>query len=63
MAVRLKYAGIDSNNIKSVENIDEAVKLSLLSLKNNEKIYILPTYTALLSLQKVLRKYKQTNSI
>lgn len=54
MAVRLKYAGIDHNKIKIIENIKNAVNFSLLNLQNNEKLYILPTYTALLELQKIL---------
>lgn len=57
MAVRLKYAGVDSNNIKPVENIKKALSYSLSSLKENEKLYILPTYTALLQLQSILKKF------
>jgi len=57
MAVRLKYAGIDQNNLKIIENMDNAIKHSLLNLQANERLYILPTYTALLQLQKILTKY------
>jgi UDP-N-acetylmuramyl tripeptide synthase len=57
MAVRLKYAGINQNNLKIIDNISNAVKYSLLSLQANEKLYILPTYTALLQLQKILKNY------
>ncbi|MFH0703117.1 MAG: Mur ligase family protein [bacterium] len=56
MAVRLKYVDIDQNNIKVIENIKKAVDFSLLNLRVDEKLYILPTYTALLQLQKVLKR-------
>ncbi len=52
MAVRLKYAGISSENIYIEENIKKAVKHCINNLKDDEKLYILPTYTALLYLQK-----------
>lgn len=54
MAVRLKYAGIDKNNLKIIDNINNAVKYSLANVNEGEKLYILPTYTALLQLQKIL---------
>jgi len=54
MAVRLKYAGIDKDNLKIIDNINDAVKYSLANVHENEKLYILPTYTALLQLQKIL---------
>lgn len=57
MAVRLKYAGIKDDNIIIIEDIEKALKKSLLNVQNNEKLYILPTYTALLSLQKIQRKF------
>lgn len=58
MATRLKYAGISPNNIKVIENIDSAIAYSLSKVKNDEKLYILPTYTALLQMQKIVKKYK-----
>jgi len=57
MAVRLKYAGIKSENIIIIENIKKALEKSLSSIKEEEKLYILPTYTALLDLQKIQRKF------
>ena len=48
MAVRLKYAGID--NVKVIQNIDEAVKFVSKKDADNSNITILPTYTALLHL-------------
>lgn len=49
MALRLKYAGVD--NIKVIENIDKAVEYIGRSADNN--ITILPTYTALLKINKI----------
>lgn len=57
MAVRLKYAGIKSENIIIIENIKKALEKTLSDTQNNEKLYILPTYTALLQLQKIQRKF------
>ena len=55
MAVRLKYAGIKPDNIKIIENIKKSLSFSLSELQNNEKLYILPTYTALLQLQGIIK--------
>lgn len=52
MAVRLKYAGVDSSKIKIIPEIDAAIEHLLSSLDINEKITILPTYTALLKMQR-----------
>lgn len=52
MAVRLKYAGVDSTLISVIPRIDDAVEHLLNTLDINEKITILPTYTALLKMQK-----------
>lgn len=52
MAVRLKYAGIDTSKIVVIPDIDNAIEHLLTSLDINEKITILPTYTALLKMQK-----------
>ena len=51
MALRLKYAGVDANNIKVIGNIKKAVDYVGNSADNN--ITILPTYTALLKLNKM----------
>lgn len=57
MAVRLKYAGIPAENIKVVEDIKAALDYSVNNTEKDEKLYVLPTYTALLSLQPILKKY------
>ncbi len=59
MAVRLKYAGIEPCNITVEEKIEKALEISLNMLANDEKLYILPTYTALLKLDKILRRYRK----
>jgi UDP-N-acetylmuramyl tripeptide synthase len=57
IAARLKYAGIQSENIIIIENIKKALEKSLSAVKEEEKLYILPTYTALLDLQKIQRDF------
>ena len=51
MALRLKYAGVGVNNIKVIGDIEKAVEYVGQSADNN--ITILPTYTALLKLNKI----------
>ena len=51
MALRLKYAGVGVNNIKVIGDIEKAVDYIGKSADNN--ITILPTYTALLKLDKM----------
>ena len=52
MALRLKYANINSSQIKVHENVITAINQSLASIKQGETLYILPTYTVLLELQR-----------
>ena len=51
MALRLKYAGIKDSRIKTIPNIKQAVEYTGKNAKNS--ITILPTYTALLKLNKI----------
>lgn len=53
MAVRLKYAGLPEEKIVVEENIKKAVEIASKSDNIEEKITILPTYTALLKLNKM----------
>lgn len=53
MAVRLKYAGISTDKIKVEENIKTAIETVSQTAQSDEKITILPTYTALLKLNKM----------
>lgn len=52
MAVRLKYGNIDSGLIKINEKIYDSINSAIESTSNDEILYILPTYTALLEMQK-----------
>ena len=54
MALRLKYSGVSEARIRIVEDLEEAFDKVVKEI--NGKIFILPTYTALLSLQKILVK-------
>lgn len=51
MAVRLKYAGVDPSKIIVIPKIRHSMEYLLDKLDINEKITILPTYTALLKMQ------------
>src|SRR3989338_1985350 len=54
MALRLKYAGFDAQSIVIEPSLEYALKQARKGLKGT--LYILPTYTAMLSLQKILTK-------
>ena len=54
MAVRLKYAGIDSNKIIVQPDPQKALREARTDLKG--RLFILPTYTAMLELQSILVK-------
>lgn len=58
MAVRMKYAGFDSSRIEIKKDIKQAVCDSVASIQENEQLLIMPTYTALLEMQKFLKKNK-----
>lgn len=55
MAVRMKYAGFDTNKIVIKREIQEAFNYALDGVKDNEQLLIMPTYTALLEMQKFLK--------
>lgn len=57
MAVRLKYAGIEPSKIVVIPKIRHSMEHLLNSLDINEKITILPTYTALLKMQTLRHKF------
>lgn len=54
LAVRLKYAGVDPEFITQEKDLKKALEGSLEGL--NGRLFILPTYTALLELQRILTK-------
>jgi len=56
MAVRLKYAGIPTNKIVIEPNIEKSIEYILANSANSDKITILPSYTALLKINKLKLK-------
>lgn len=56
LATRLKYAGLKLSKNDVYENINYSVKQSVNKLSNNNTLIILPTYTALLEIQKLISK-------
>lgn len=61
MAVRLKYAGINTKRIVTVYNISSAVKYALKTFpyQSTGNLVIMPTYTALLEMQHILHGKKK----
>lgn len=57
MAVRLKYAGVPKENIMVIPKVRHALEHVVNSVDINEKITILPTYTALLKMQNILKTF------
>lgn len=56
MALRLKYADFRLNNNNIHKNINYSIKTALKNMNNKSTLIILPTYTALLTVQKSLNK-------
>lgn len=54
MAVRMKYAGFDKERIKVESDIKSAINYTVDSVEKNAHVLIMPTYTALLEMQKIL---------
>jgi len=54
MAVRLKYAGIYTNKIKIIKEYNELITTGVSKTGEGQNFYILPTYTAMLDLRKLL---------
>ena len=55
MAVRMKYAGLPQELIVCMPRLDKALDEALRSLESNETLWLLPTYTCLLELQKIVK--------
>lgn len=55
MAVRLKYAGIPASEILVEPSLETAMEKSVDLLDPSETLWLLPTYTCLLELQKILK--------
>jgi lipid II isoglutaminyl synthase (glutamine-hydrolysing) len=56
MAVRLKYAGVDEKQIECVPPLAKALEKAFENCSAGETLWILPTYTCLLDLQKILKR-------
>ncbi len=58
LRLRLKYADVSSKIITVKKDISEALDTAIKKTGPNEKLYILPTYTAMLELRNLLVKEK-----
>lgn len=56
LQLRLKYAEFDMSKVKVEKNLAKALDSALNSMKDEETLYILPTYTAMLEIRKMLAK-------
>ncbi len=55
MAVRMKYAGFDESKIEIKNGIKNALDYCLSGISEGGSLLIMPTYTALLEMQKILK--------
>jgi UDP-N-acetylmuramyl tripeptide synthase len=56
MAVRLKYAGVEEKQIECVPPLTKALDKAVENCSAAETLWVLPTYTCLLELQKILKR-------
>ncbi|MFN0074697.1 MAG: MurT ligase domain-containing protein [Chloroflexota bacterium] len=56
MAVRLKYARLESHRIVVAPEIERALEMALAKTEPGETVFMLPTYTAMLETRNLLRK-------
>lgn len=59
MAVRMKYAGFDESKIEVKNDIKTAIDYCLEGVNEGEQLLIMPTYTALLEMQKIFKNKKK----
>lgn len=55
MALRLKYAGVSLGNMVIDKDVKKTFDFATQSMQRGEKLVVLPTYTALLDLNKILK--------
>lgn len=55
MALRLKYAGVYTNKIEIIKDYGTLLNSALTRTSEGESFYILPTYTAMLEIRKILK--------
>jgi UDP-N-acetylmuramyl tripeptide synthase len=58
MALRLKYADIDASPAIE-EDTESALKMALALTPEGERLYVIPTYTAMLQVRKLLARWGQ----
>ena len=56
MALRLKYAAISQGNIQIIKDYMQLLKTALSGIGPGGILYILPTYTAMLDIRRILKK-------
>lgn len=56
VAVRLKYAGIEADKIAIMADYNSLLDVSLEMLEQGQTLYLIPNYTALLDIRKLLNK-------
>jgi len=56
MSERLRCAGINTDKIDILENYNELLDKGLSNIIEGQSMYILPTYTAMLGIRKILKK-------
>jgi len=56
MAVRLKYAGLDTAKLSIQKELAQALGEGLRYIQPGELLYILPTYTAMLQMREIIQK-------
>ena len=54
MALRLKYAGMSMKDEQIYTDLEKAISENLSTLNKSETLYILPTYSAMLEVRKIL---------
>lgn len=54
LALRLKYAGFDTDRIQVIADLGESLKKATANASGSGNLFALPTYTALLELRKLL---------
>lgn len=56
MGLRLKYGGLPESQIEIIPALNEALQAALDKTATDETLWILPTYTCLLDLQKIMKR-------
>jgi UDP-N-acetylmuramyl tripeptide synthase len=55
MGIRLKYGGVPQENVRVIAGLEEALTTALNETAEGETLWILPTYTCLLELQRIAK--------